>query len=206
MVRRVRLLGAVLVAGLTAAGCAIPTQSRPSTIPPSHVPFNLLGPQSPTTSTTQPPLASLVQVKIILLGANQQIEAAQRLIPSPAPLSSVIKSLVVGPTNSEAVAGITTAIPSSVEVLSVTTVGTTVTVNFNSAFADITGAATEIAVSQVVYTVATQNGIGTGVIFEIGGIRTSVPVASGAEVLGPVNALQFVTVPPTPTTVAPAAP
>jgi spore germination protein GerM len=93
-----------------------------------------------------------------------------------------------------------------VEVLSVTTVGTTVTVNFNSAFADITGAATEIAVSQVVYTVATQNGIGTGVIFEIGGIRTSVPVASGAEVLGPVNALQFVTVPPTPTTVAPAAP
>jgi spore germination protein GerM len=141
-----------------------------------------------------------------LLGANQQIEAVQRLIPSPAPLSSVIKSLVVGPTNSEAVAGITTAIPSSVEVLSVTTVGTTVTVNFNSAFADITGAATEIAVSQVVYTVAAQNGIGTGVIFEIGGIRTSVPVASGAEVLGPVNALEFVTAPSTPTTVAPAAP
>jgi hypothetical protein len=206
MVRRVGFLGAVLVAGLAAAGCAIPTQSRPSTISPSHVPFNLLGPESPTTSTTEPPLASLVQVKIILLGANQQIEAVQRLIPSPAPLSSVIKSLVVGPTNSEAVAGITTAIPSSVEVLSVTTVGTTVTVNFNSAFADITGAATEIAVSQVVYTVAAQNGIGTGVIFEIGGIRTSVPVASGAEVLGPVNALEFVTAPSTPTTVAPAAP
>jgi hypothetical protein len=203
MVKRVSLLGAVLVAGLAATGCAIPTQSRPSTISPSHVPFNLLGPQSPTTSTTQPPLASLVQVKIFLLGANQQLEAAQRLIPSPAPLSSVIKSLVVGPTNSEAVAGITTAIPSSVEVLSVTTVSTTVTVNFNSAFADITGAATEIAVSQVVSTVAAQNGIGTGVIFEIGGVRTSVPVASGAEVLGPVNVLQFITVPTTAPTVAP---
>jgi spore germination protein GerM len=206
MVRRVRLLGALVVAGLAAAGCAIPTQSRPSTIAPNHVPFNLLGPQSPTTSTTQPPLASLVPVKIFLLGANQQIEGVQRLIPSPAPLSSVIKSLVVGPTNSEAVAGITTAIPSSVQVLSVTTVGTTVTVNFNSAFAEITGAATEIAVSQVVSTVAAQNGIGTGVNFEIAGVRTSVPVASGAEVLGPVNVLQFVTVPTTATNATPAAP
>jgi hypothetical protein len=51
--------------------------------------------------------------------------------------------------------------------------------------------------------VAAQNGIGTGVIFEIGGVRTSVPVASGAEVLGPVNVLQFITVPTTAPTVAP---
>jgi spore germination protein GerM len=113
----------------------------------------------------------------------------------------VISSLVVGPTSSEAASGTTTAIPTSVRVLSVTTTqGNVVTVNFNAAFAGITGAATELAVSQVVATVASQNGLGTGVIFEISGVRTSVPIANGAEVFGPVNILQFATT----TTTAPA--
>jgi hypothetical protein len=208
MVRLLRLLGALALAGLVAAGCAIPTQSRPSTISPNHVPFRLLSPRSPTTSTTQPPLTSLVPVKIFLVSSSQQLQAVQRLILSPAPLTSVLASLVVGPTSSEAANGTTTAIPSSVRVLSVSTLGDTVTVNLNSAFAQITGAATEQAVSQVVATVATQNGVGTGVVFDIEGVRTLVPIASGAEVLGPVYALQFVTVPTTTTTTAvpPAAP
>jgi hypothetical protein len=205
MVRLLRLLGALAVTGLLAAGCAIPTQARPSTIASRNVPFHLLNPRPPTTSTTQPALTSLVPVKIFLLSPTQQLDSVQRLILSPAPLTSVLASLVVGPTSSEAANGTTTAIPSSVRVLSVTTVNGIVTVNFNSAFAQITGADTELAVSQVVATVATQNGLGTGVIFEIGGVRTSVPIASGAEVLGPVYALQFVTVPTTTTTVPPPA-
>jgi hypothetical protein len=205
VLRPLRLLGAVALAGLVAAGCAIPTQSRPSTIAPNHVPFRLLSPHSPTTSTTQPPLTSLVPVKIFLLNPTQQLTAVQRLILSPAPLTSVVASLVVGPTSSEASNGTSTAIPSSVRALSVSTVGNIVTVNFNSAFAEITGAATELAVSQVVTTVAAQNGLGTGVVFEISGVRTSVPIANGAEVFGPVYALQFANVPTTTTTVAPPA-
>jgi len=139
----------------------------------------------------------LVPVKIYLLGPNAQSTTVQRLIASPAPLSSVLASLVIGPTYAEAISGVTTAIPTSVKVLSVTTVNNVVTVNFNTAFAQISGAATELAVSQVVFTVAAQNGAGTGVIFEIGGERTSVPVSSGAEVLGPVYALQFISEPST---------
>jgi len=50
---------------------------------------------------------------------------------------------------------------------------------------------TELAVSQVVFTVATQNGANTGVIFEIDGQRTSVPISSGATVFGPVYYFQF---------------
>jgi spore germination protein GerM len=140
-----------------------------------------------------------------LLGANDQLQSVQRLIPSPAPLTSVLSSLIVGPTDSESVGGITTAIPSSVRVISVTTQGNVVTVNFNSAFAQITGASTELAVSQVVFTVATQNGANTGVIFEIDGQRTSVPISSGATVFGPVYYFQF-TPTTTATTVAPTAP
>jgi hypothetical protein len=201
VVRRRRIIGALAVVGILATGCAIPTQSRPNVISPSHVPFHLLEPRLPTTTTTQPLPSSLVPVKIYLLGASQHLEAFQRLILSPAPLTSVLSSLVVGPTNSETVGGTSTAIPTSVRVLSVITESDIVIVNFNAAFAGITGAATEVAVSQVVATVAAQNGLGTGVIFEIGGVRTGVPIASGVEVLGPVYAAQYFPVPTTPTTV-----
>jgi hypothetical protein len=49
-----------------------------------------------------------------------------------------------------------------------------------------------LAVAQVVATVAAESGPTTGVIFQIDGEQTSVPVASGAQVPGPVYLSQFV--------------
>ena len=44
--RRAAALGVLMVgAALLAAGCAIPTQSAPSTMAPSKVPFDLLDPR-----------------------------------------------------------------------------------------------------------------------------------------------------------------
>ena len=64
------------VAGLAVvAGCAIPTQSAPSTIAPSKVPFNLLDPHLPTTTTTQPKPSSLVPVKVFFLNSSNQLTA-----------------------------------------------------------------------------------------------------------------------------------
>lgn len=193
MVTRFRLLSGVLACGVMAAGCAIPTQQGPSSIAPSHVPFGLLNPEPSATSTTQPRPSSLVPVKIFLLAPNQRLEALDRVVVSPAPLISVITSMLAGPTSSEAAQGITTAIPNDVAVLSATSQGSVVMVNFNDAFGQITGTSTELAISQVVATVVTENGLGTGLIFEIGGQRTSVPIASGAQVPGPVYLWQFIT-------------
>ena len=64
------------------------------------------------------------------------------MVQFPAPLKSVITSLLGGPSKKEEVPGITTAIPSNVQV----TLGhrsrrhpTLATVNFNQAFGQITG-------------------------------------------------------------------
>jgi spore germination protein GerM len=179
--------------GLVTAGCAIPTESGPSGIAPSHVPFNLLSPVLPTTTTTQPRASSLVPVKIYLLASSGQLTGVDRVVQSPAPLASVITALLAGPSSSEVDNHMSTAIPNNVTVLSATpSAQGVVTVNFNDAFGLITGTAAEQAVSQVVATVATQVGLGTGVIFEISGQRTSVPIASGAQVPGPVYLLQFI--------------
>jgi spore germination protein GerM len=192
--RRHAALAAVLLLVFVAAGCAIPTQSTPSTMSASKVPFNLLDPRLPTTTTTQP--KSFVSVKVFFLDTANQLESATRFVASPAPLSAVITSMLAGPTKGETDQGLSTAIPSDVTVLTATTEGSIVTVNLSAAFGQITGNSIELAVAQIVATVASENGPTTGVVFEIEGERTSVPIANGSQVNGPVYLLEFLTAAP----------
>jgi len=195
MTRRCAAL-AVLAVGLLAASCAIPTQGAPSSIAPSKVPFDLLNPHLPTTTTTLPKPSSLVPVKVFFLNPTSQLQPEPRVVASPAPLDSIINAMLAGPTSAEAASGVFSAIPSDVSLLGTSTQGDAVTVNMNSAFGQITGTSTELAVAQIVATVATENGLGTGVIFEIDGQRTSVPIANGSQVAGPVYVIEFLGVAP----------
>lgn len=191
MRRRGVALGVLLLAVL-AAGCAIPTQSAPSTMAPSKVPFGLLDPRVSTTTTTQPKPTSLVPVKVFFLNASNQLTGEAREVAVPAPLTAVITSMLAGPTRAETSQGITTAIPSNVAVISTEAAQEgIVTVNLNAAFDAITGNSIELAVGQIVATVTAQTGYETGVVFEVQGQRTSVPVANGSQVNGPVYILDF---------------
>jgi spore germination protein GerM len=180
---------AVLCCGLT--GCAIPTQGSPQVIPASKVPHSLLDPHLPTTTTTLPNPSSLIPVKVFFLNGENQLQPEGRVVQLPAALESILTSLMAGPSQIEASNGVTTAIPDNVAVLSATTQGNVVTVNMNSAFGQITGDNTELAVGQIVATVAGANGNGTGVMFEINGQHTNVPIANGSQVSGPVYLLEF---------------
>jgi spore germination protein GerM len=189
--RRAAALGVLLVA-VFAAGCAIPTQSAPSAMAPSKVPFGLLDPRVSTTTTTQPKPTSLVPVKVFFLNASNQLTGEAREVAVPAPLTAVITSMLAGPTRAETSQGITTAIPSNVAVISTEAAQEgIVTVNLNAAFDAITGNSIELAVGQIVATVTAQTGYETGVVFEVQGQRTSVPVANGSQVNGPVYILDF---------------
>ncbi len=192
MTRRLVAL-ALLVGAFAASGCSIPTQSSPSTVAASKVPFNLLDPHPATTTTTQPNATSYVSVKVFFIDAGtQQLQPESRLVPPPAPLTAILTAMLQGPTIAETASGVFTAIPSNVTVLSATTTApNVVAVNMSGAFGQITGTNTELSVAQVVATVAAENGLGTGVVFEIDGQRTSVPIANGSLVAGPVYLIQF---------------
>jgi hypothetical protein len=179
-----------------AAGCAIPTQSAPSTMAPSKVPFDLLDPHLPTTTTTQPKPSSLVPVKVFFLNSSSQLTSAPRVVAAPAPLTAIITSMLAGPTRTETGQGISTAIPSNVAVISTTTTAGIVTVNMNAAFGAITGSSIELAVAQIVATVTAEVGLNAGVVFEIEGQRTSVPIANGSQVSEPVYLIEFLSVAP----------
>jgi spore germination protein GerM len=197
--RRPRRLRVVLLLALAfaTAGCAIPTQNAPSTISRSRVPFNLMDPHPPTSTTTQPPNPSTyVSVKVFYLDAGDHLIPSSRLVAPPAALIDVIKALLTGPTDQDTTNGLSTAIPSNVTVLGVSQQpGNIVIVNLNSAFGEVTGINQELAVGQIVATIASEVGPTTGVVFEIEGQRTQVPIANGSLVAGPVYLLQFLTSP-----------
>jgi spore germination protein GerM len=192
-----RRLGIVVVAALALAlaACGVPTQSSPSSIARSRVPFGLLNGRVPVTTTTTPH-QSFVLAHVFYLSSTNQLISVQRVVYVPATLNSILTSLLAGPDSTESTSGLRTAIPDDVNVISaLTTAPGIVTVNFDDGFSQISGGNAELAVSQVVDTVATQNGLDTGVEFEIDGQHTSVPIASGATVPGPVYLLQFVNPP-----------
>ena len=106
---------------------------------PSKVPFDLLDPHPPTTTTTtQPKPSSYVSVQVFFLNATNELTAVQRFVAAPAPLTAVLGALLEGPSSSDP-QGTATAIPSNVKVLSVSTQAGIVTVNMNAAFGAITG-------------------------------------------------------------------
>ncbi len=192
--KRPLLAAALLALAVAAAGCAIPSQGAPSTIANSKVPFNLMDPHPPSTTTTQP--VSYVPVKVFFLDGGDQLVPAQRFVPPPAPLIAIIRSLLQGVTSGETAASISTAIPSNVSVLGVSMdPGNVVTVNLSSAFGEISGTNTELAVGQIVSTVTNEVGPETGVVFEIEGQRIEVPIANGSLVAGPVYILEFLGAP-----------
>lgn len=193
--RRSLLAAGLVVLGIVAAGCAIPTQGSPSVIASSKVPSHLLDPHPPTTTTTQP--NAFVPVKVYFVNTSDQFVQATRYVAPPAPLIAVVRALLGGVTKGETAENISTAIPSDVTVLGVSTQpGNVVTVNLNNVFGEITGPDSELAVGQIVWTVTNEVGPTTGVVFEIEGQRISVPIANGSLVAGPVYLLQFLSVAP----------
>lgn len=211
--QRVALGAALVLVGLGAAACGIPTGATPNTLGADQVPLHLLSPNLPPGAATVSPAAQCpcVTVPIFLVGPNGSLVAVNdRNVPVPADVQEVMAALLRGPTNGEAASGIATAIPPNVRLLSASVSGDLAVVDFNSAFAQLTGNPKVQAVSQIVYTLTAQVGtvsvLGvTSVQFEVGGQPVAV-AANGGDIAGPLGRSDVspttttTTAPPTTTT------
>ena len=173
----------VLASGALVLGaCGVPIDTQPAALSRSGVPFNLLDPTSPATTSTTTPSPIEVPVTIFLVSANGHLVPRDRAVPVSAPdLVTVLSALVVGPTDAEAAAGLLSAVPAQTTVLGATISGGVATVNLGATFGQLVGPPQIQAVAQVVFTASALPGV-TGVMFQLDGQPVEVPVASGAQV------------------------
>lgn len=169
--------GAVLAAALGA--CGVPVDSSPTALAKSGVPFGLLQPSPPATTTTAPKPAT-VTVQIFLLTVSNQLAPVTRDVPVPAALPTVMAALVDGPSNAEAAIGLQSAVPAGTQIISATISGGVATVDLGGTFGQLVGQAQIDAVAQIVFTATALSAVG-GVIFQLDGQPVAVPTASGAE-------------------------
>ena len=177
------------LAGLVLGACGIPTSHDARSVSDHRVPFHLLSPTIPSTTTTTQPAAAFVSEPIFLADSSNVVEV-RRDVVVPAGLIDVLKALFAGPTTTETTQGLTTALPSEVKVLDTTTQGTRVTLDLSQSFGQITGEAEVTAVAQIVLTTTSQPGI-SELLFSIGGHSISVPTPSGVTTALPVSAADY---------------
>ena len=178
---------AALAAAALLGACGISTSGGPQAIPAGQFP-NL--PAVPPT--TSPDTACPVPVAVVLLDElnNATPTARPRCVAQPGRLGAIVDQLLLGPTDTELLKGLGTAIPphTSLLDLAVSRQGL-VTVDLSADFISGSSPQQEQEVEQVVYTIACALTPTTRIVFEVEGAAQAVPVASGTTVGTPVTAV-----------------
>ncbi|MGH9046204.1 MAG: GerMN domain-containing protein [Acidimicrobiales bacterium] len=196
--RRLRpaAIGAVTVLCLVLAGCGVPINGSPRAISKTDEP----APSASTTTTN--PAGPYVFVTLVVLNPAHTATPVSRVTPERSDSLDTVLNDLLGwtPIGAEISSGLFTAIPPSTQLIKVdpNPVGsqaippsTPVTVDLSPTFIESTGLDQELAVEQVVFTVACDLGAATKVSFAVNGIGQPVPVSNGTLAKGSVTAADY---------------
>lgn len=175
-----RRILSVVASVLALVACGIPIESEPE-------PFDVVMPPADDNQSSRP--GDLAPVAMYLVGDDLVVQVTRDL-PSPPSLTVVFESLLGGVTQAERSANLRTAIPPGTETLSVTEDGSVLRIDLNRVFAAVGGEEEILAVAQIVLTATSIEGVDL-VAFQLDGVPTDVPVASGALSVDPVGAADY---------------
>jgi len=164
-------LGAVLLSGCT----LVPTANNPTVVPPKNVPFGLLGQTIPGTNNGR---VRFVTQPVYIVDATGHLAPSSRIVPSPPTLLSVLRELVLGPTEIESSAGYTSALPKNFQII-------TATVRLGIGYLDVATPLSPLARDRQVLALGqlalTAQGVGalTGIEISVGGVIQSSLLPNG---------------------------
>jgi spore germination protein GerM len=204
--RRWITIASAAVAALAVAGCGVGAQQRAVVIPSDDVPSVLgaplgspspppsSGPSSPSSEPsvigvpTSPSVTSNTLASSVYLvdDKTNRLVAVHRSRNQTATLSTLIETLLAGPTEAESAAGLTTAINTSPTVNKITIQGSLAIIDLSSSFGEIRGAGEVLASAQVVMTAVSYPGT-ESVLFTLDGTPTAVPLVSGVLSSAPLT-------------------
>ena len=179
-----------LAAGLLClvAGCGVPADPAPRSIPAEDVPFGLLG--TTTTATTGPTPTTRAVVYLVDGG---RLTPARRQVPAPATPAAVLAVVAAGPTPAEVATGLRSALVTEATLAQVTAGTATVRLDQDFVAADIREQV--LALAQLVYSITELPGIG-GVQFTLDGQPAEIPTAQGPSKTGAATRADFAAIGP----------
>ncbi len=174
--RRTGVVAAFLVASVTLSACTlVPTSEHPSSISSKVVPFGLLGQTIPGTNNGR---VVFITQPVYIVDATGHLAASSRIVPSPPTLFSVLRELILGPTDIEVGTGYTSAIPSDLVVTQATIARGVGIIEVSRSLASIPRQQLILAIGQIVMT-AYYVGAIRGVRIAVGGVDERLPRPDG---------------------------
>lgn len=162
---------------LVAGACGVQSERRPQRISASDIPYGLLEAAPSTTTSTTSPEVPKVGLSIFLV-QDDQLQAVARQVTEPLTVAKVLSTLLSGPTDEEAAAGLRSAINPAASLVPSRPDPATVLVDLSPEFAHGTTAEQVLGLAQIVFSVTEVPGV-TGVRFSLAGAPIEVPTATG---------------------------
>lgn len=177
--KTLRVVLTLVLASLALSACSfISPDPSAQPVAKSNVPFGLLNRFIPQTNRGR---VVFVTEPVYLLDAGEQFAPASRIVPSPVRLDAVLRELLLGPSKIEASAGYTTALPTSLVLVSASVQHGVGVINLGNHLNRLPLAQQLRAEGQLVLT-ASAAGATRGVIIDVAEIRQVLPLPNGKRV------------------------
>jgi hypothetical protein len=168
------LLGALVLSGCT----LVPTSSNPSMVRRGQVPFGLLDRTIPGTNNGR---VRFITQPVYIIDASGHLAPSSRIVPAPAQLGSVLRELIIGPTDIETAAGYSSSLPKGLVILDATIKGEIGTINLARSLSTLSRQDQIKAIGQLVYT-SNDVGASKGLIITVAGVAQLLPRPKGGNV------------------------
>ncbi len=165
------LLGALVLSSCT----LVAPNGSPVQIPRSKVRFELLNPTIPGTNNAR---VRFKTQPVYIVDATGQLAPSSRIVPTPPALATVIEQLLLGPTFIETSAGYSSALPTSLVLVSANVHNQVGYVNFATSLNSLPRAKQLLAIGQLVLT-AYDVGATRGIVIKVAGVTQSLLTPSG---------------------------
>lgn len=168
-----------LLLGLSAlvlSSCTlISPNAAPDHIARSNVPFGLLHKTIPGTNNARVRFATQ---PVYIVDATGHLAPSSRIVPSPAGLATVIEQLLLGPSAIEKSAGYSSALPTTLVLVSADLRNKVGYINFATPLSKLSRARQLLAVGELVLT-AHDVGATTGIVIKVAGVTQSLRMPNG---------------------------
>ncbi len=184
----VALLGLVGSLGVLAATCGVPQDAAPRVLEASELPPELVEPSTTTTSTE--PAVPRQTVYLYFVDGESLANPVRRELATPAGSVAALEALIAGPTEPEAAAGLTSAMPAETVILSSDLTNGVLRVDLaEGALEQIEGELQRLAIAQLVYTATDLPGVDY-LWVQIEGEARALPTDEG-DVEAPVGRVHY---------------